>query len=1124
MIFTEGEMRPLFSASAFVAGQLLHRQGVVDGLQENGDVIAAVVRDAGAAVFRPSILVEREGPGRLRISSNCSCPVGFNCKHVAATLFAKLERAAPVPAPGREPAEVIPPPRPPLAAPRREEEFPPHLDMWLRRLEQAAEADSEDYPASLPNRLLYILGPAKSGEGIHDLKLDLITARALKSGGYSAATHAYRMEAHTSGGEPKHLRPSDKRILRALRNSAYNSWANSAIFAEDAGFELLERILATGRAHWLAASGARLSLGEPRRGVIAWGFAEGDTMRARVEMPEGIIAVNARPPLYIDTAAGLIGAIETGIAPKLAHALLAGPPVPARHVKALGERMTKRAPALAAVTPADPGPPIRIEAAPKAILRLAAADLPVVTAAPRNPHYGQSPAVERVAVARIQFRYGEFEIAREDSRDTISFARDQRVFEIQRDAAREKSFRAQVELTDLEPVARARPLAPKANALDWVHPDGEPGWFDFLYHEAPLLRAAGFEIEIAPDFPFQLISGEGDWSAEIAEGSGIDWLEFGVGMVIDGERLDLIEPIVKLIASKGWNPETSTYASMGDAPVFVPLGGGRFIPIKASRLEPIVRLIHELSGGGEADKGKLRITRADALGLGEVEAALGASVVWRGGEKLREMGRKLAVAGGIPPAVLPPDFAAELRPYQAQGVAWLAFLADVGMGGILADDMGLGKTVQALALVAIEKAAGRLDAPALVIAPTSLMANWRREAEKFAPNLRVLTLHGADRKTRFDAIGDSDLVLTTYPLVARDADTIGGRPWHILLLDEAQTIKNPDATTTKLIRGLDARHRFCLTGTPLENNLGELWSLFAFASPGFLGDRTHFNKLWRHPIEKKGSGERGRLLSRRVRPFILRRTKADVAPELPPKTEIVERIDLEAVQRDVYESIRLAMHEKVRAAIANKGFARSRILILDALLKLRQVCCDPRLLKMTAPIAAKAGSAKLERLMELLEGLIEEGRKIIVFSQFTSMLALIEARLTMMKVRYALLTGQTKDREAAIERFREAATPVFLISLKAGGTGLNLTEADTIVLYDPWWNPAVEEQAIDRAYRIGQDKPVFVHKLVATGTIEEKMEVLKDKKRALAQNLFDADGAPTLAMTEADLDMLFAGE
>jgi SNF2 family DNA or RNA helicase len=383
-------------------------------------------------------------------------------------------------------------------------------------------------------------------------------------------------------------------------------------------------------------------------------------------------------------------------------------------------------------------------------------------------------------------------------------------------------------------------------------------------------------------------------------------------------------------------------------------------------------------------------------------------------------------------------------------------------------------------------------------------------------------LHGADRKARFGAIGGSDLVLTTYPLVARDHGALTVQPWHLLLLDEAQTIKNPDATTSKLIRDIEARHRFCLTGTPLENHLGELWSLFDFASPGLLGERRTFTRNWRTPIEKHGDRERSRLLARRVKPFLLRRTKEAVARDLPPKTEIVERIDLSAGQRDVYEAIRLSMHGRVRAAIAERGWARSRIVILDALLKLRQACCDPRLLKLKTKGVTRAGSAKLERLEEMLAELLAEGRRVLVFSQFTTMLDLIRLRLDAQGFSYALLTGDTRNREAVVRSFQAGASPIFLISLKAGGVGLNLTAADTVILYDPWWNPAVEEQAIDRAHRIGQGKPVFVHKLVASGTIEEKMEILKEKKSALAQSLFDADGTPTLAMTEADLDLLLA--
>jgi SNF2 family DNA or RNA helicase len=293
----------------------------------------------------------------------------------------------------------------------------------------------------------------------------------------------------------------------------------------------------------------------------------------------------------------------------------------------------------------------------------------------------------------------------------------------------------------------------------------------------------------------------------------------------------------------------------------------------------------------------------------------------------------------------------------------------------------------------------------------------------------------------------------------------------------------------------------------------------SFAMPGLLGDLAGFNRAFRAPIEKRGDTSRARVLARRVAPFLLRRTKDEVARDLPLKTEIVERVDMTAGQRNIYEAIRLSMHEKVRAAIAAKGFARSRIVILDALLKLRQVCCDPRLLNLSA--SAASGSAKLERLCDMLAQLRAENRRILVFSQFTTMLDLIRPRLDAMGIAHVSLTGSTRDRPAAIAAFQDGRADVFLISLKAGGVGLNLTAADTVILYDPWWNPAVEAQAIDRAHRIGQATPVFVHKLVTNATIEEKMETLKAKKRALAESLFDHDGAPTLAMSEADLDMLF---
>jgi SNF2 family DNA or RNA helicase len=418
---------------------------------------------------------------------------------------------------------------------------------------------------------------------------------------------------------------------------------------------------------------------------------------------------------------------------------------------------------------------------------------------------------------------------------------------------------------------------------------------------------------------------------------------------------------------------------------------------------------------------------------------------------------------------------------------------------------------------------GRADRPSLVVAPTSLMANWRMEAERFAPALKLLTLHGPDRRARFDAIPGRDLVLTTYALLPRDRDVLLAEPWHAVIVDEAQNVKNPGTNAARILRQLEARQRFCLTGTPVENHLGELWALMDFLNPGLLGDRRHFARAFRVPIEKNDDAARRQALARRVRPFLLRRTKAQVAAELPPKTEIIEPIEMEAAQSAIYEAVRLTMHRKVREAVAAKGLDRSRIIILDALLKLRQVCCDPRLVKLPSVKKSGAASAKLIRLMEMLEELVEEGRRVLLFSQFTSMLALIEERLAAAHITFVKITGDVRDRATPVKRFQAGEVPVFLISLKAGGTGLNLTAADTVILYDPWWNPAVEAQAVDRSHRIGQDKPVFVHRLVTLKTIEEKMLELQRRKGALAEGLFDPEAGGPLDIAADDIEVLLAG-
>ena len=1111
------------------AGRRYYRQARVVEFARDGDTIRSAVKGSERVPYRQTIGLSERRDG-TEIAGRCSCPVGSNCKHVAAALFhaltvASAARAEAAKSPEMRLARLLGTGGArPAAAPAGDPALSPSLLSWLDDLDRAAGSAGEDYPADITQRIVYALMPIRDDPRMPQLGVQPVSARLRKDGTFAANSRPYAANTATPGG-PKYFRPSDSRIMRDLSRLPLIYGMTTYRLTDDVGAEVLALILATGRARWLSVDGPVLGAGPARAGSLSWAETEGGALLPRLTIEGAGTALAATPPVYVDLEAGLVGPVETGQPARIAAALFRAPPVAATALAALNARLTRTSPALAGLAPTAAVSERRTGVRPVPSLRLFTAMLPSEMDDLIHRYDGLAFAEkERVALARLFFRYGDVATPLGETRRTVTLYAGGRLVELDRDPAAEEEATRLLLSHGFAPVPDFRDRVPAEHARDLLPGEDPIDWFEALYDVVPELEAAGWDIAVAPDFPYRMVRADGAFDAELREGSGVDWLELHLGVTVDGERVDLVDPLVALISSPGFSPDMfdGLDAEDGEA-VFLPLPDGRVLAVPLARLRPIVEAMRELAFGVDRGAGSLRLSPLDAARLAEFEVATaGAELRWRGGDAIRDLGRKLTAAGGIPPVALPADFQATLRPYQAEGVAWLSLLREVGLGGILADDMGLGKTVQALAFLAIEKAAGRLDRPALVVAPTSLMGNWAREAERFAPALRVLTLHGLARRALFEAIPDHDLVLTTYPLVARDREVLAAQEWHVLLLDEAQTIKNPEAATTKLILSLDARHRFCLTGTPLENNLGELWSLFSFACPGLLGDRKRFGSTWRTPIEKNGDAERGRLLARRVRPFLLRRTKDEVARDLPPKTEMVERIAFSPAQRDVYESIRLSMHDRIRKAIEDKGWARSRIVVLDALLKLRQACCDPRLLKLKTKAAASAGSAKLERLEEMLGELLAEGRRVLVFSQFTSMLDLIRPRLDAAGIRYSLLTGSTRDRPAAIAEFDSGAAQVFLISLKAGGVGLNLVSADTVVLYDPWWNPAVEEQAIDRAHRIGQTKPVFVHKLVAAGTIEEKMEVLKEKKSALAASLFDPDGEPTLAMTEADIEMLLA--
>jgi len=445
------------------------------------------------------------------------------------------------------------------------------------------------------------------------------------------------------------------------------------------------------------------------------------------------------------------------------------------------------------------------------------------------------------------------------------------------------------------------------------------------------------------------------------------------------------------------------------------------------------------------------------------------------------------------------DLDAVLRPYQKQGVAWLQFLRENGFGGILADEMGLGKTLQTLALLRHVRQSSPETAPMLIVCPTSLVFNWVAEAAKFTPTLKVLPLHGPDRHARFEEIPRSDLVITSYALIRRDADRYRALEFDTVVLDEAQHIKNRQTQNAQAVKAIRARQRLVLTGTPLENSVLDLWSIFDFLMPGYLGTAQDFRERYEQPITRDKDARTQARLARRLRPFLLRRLKKEVAADLPPKIEQLSFCELTADQRAVYQQIVEASRKEILEAVGEQGLARSRMMVLSALLRLRQVCCDLRLLKLEGVNPANA-SGKLDLFSELLEEVLDGGHRVLVFSQFVSMLTLLKERLAEEGVEFCYLDGSTQDRAAVVDRFQKtAAIPVFLISLKAGGTGLNLTGADTVIHFDPWWNPAVEDQATDRTHRIGQTRVVTSYKLITRDTVEEKILILQNRKREVIQ-------------------------
>ncbi|MDD3238330.1 MAG: DEAD/DEAH box helicase [Candidatus Gastranaerophilales bacterium] len=489
--------------------------------------------------------------------------------------------------------------------------------------------------------------------------------------------------------------------------------------------------------------------------------------------------------------------------------------------------------------------------------------------------------------------------------------------------------------------------------------------------------------------------------------------------------------------------------------------------------------------------------------------------------KFNKFWKQISTFSTMDNATLPKGVHAEFREYQAKGFSWLWFLYQYGLNGILADDMGLGKTLQALALIQKAKEKNK-QAPNLVVCPTSVVFNWESEIQKFAPNLKCLTLTGPDRKELFKKIPKHDVIITSYALVRRDIECLKKYDFRYVILDESQNIKNAESITAQSVKQLNCQHKLALSGTPIENRLEELWSIFDFLMPGFLFNQSDFNYRYVNPIVERQDKAVEKRLKSQIYPFILRRMKRDVAKDLPDKVENIAYCELTPEQKDFYLDVLDSTKEELFKSIEQNGLEKNRLSIFSALLRLRQICCHPQLYDKENLKGIKE-SGKFEYLKGMLEEIISEGHRVLLFSQFVDMLDLVKEWLIKSGIKHEYLTGKTKNRQEVVERFNEDdSIPIFLISLKAGGTGLNLTGADYVIHYDPWWNPAVEDQATDRAYRIGQTKKVFVYRLITKGTVEEKIQKLKQRKRNLVDSVISVDRNIGKTLTYADLQDIFS--
>jgi len=1084
--FDLSDVEAVIGTRAFQRGRSYARGGRVRNIVWDADdetLTGSVV--GNGALYETVAFFASEPDGVLAFGEGeCTCPVGYDCKHVAALVIAASSQRQARRSAGR--ARAVAPP-------------PPSWDEPLLALVQTPRAHATGAPLAI-ELALRMSGPA--GQGAPRLTARLMRPGA--RGGWVNGSLAWdALDPWQVGGYRSDHVALARELHAVQRATSARSYyfgygADRSLDLSDCDSARLWSLLDEGERIGLGLIHARKGLGDvarPRQAEIVLdvtGATDGGAAVAPALRVDGEPVRDLAPVLFLGPSgrglvcvdAGARGALEDR--PLRLLGLRAHTAAPLQRM--VLDRAQVRIPASELQRFADELCPVLRGSAP--VVSSDGSFTPPEISAPAlvlRAGYGDGHAVRlgwewayRIGAttrrATLQVTGGgpgfrDLEVESAILADTVLDGTGLEQFGLLDQAGRPVD--AAVSLTGIDSMRLTTELLPRIEQRDdvAVEVDGEPADY----------RDVSDALTI------------GVSTTEIADER--DWFDLGVTISVDGREL----------------PFADVFTGLAGGASHMLLGDGTYFSLQQPRLQSLRDLIEEARGLTDAPAGELRISRYQA-GLWDELAALG--VVTEQAQAWQRQAGALLALDELPEHEPPRTIAAQLRPYQRDGFGWLATMWDLELGGILADDMGLGKTLQTLALICHARAREPQVGPFLIVAPTSVVSGWAAEAARFAPQLTIAAVTDTLAKSgrTIAEVAASDVVVTTYTLLRLESDAYGAIPWAGVILDEAQYVKNHQAKTYRCVRELRAPFKLALTGTPMENNLMELWSLLSIAAPGLFPDPKHFSEHYSRPIERGGDSEQLARLRRRIKPLVKRRTKELVAADLPAKQEQTLEVDLHPRHRKLYDTYLQRERQKILGLIDD--FDRNRFTILRSITLMRQLSLHPGLVDEGHDAIP---CAKLGALVEQLGDVIGGGHRALVFSQFTGFLAKVRDRLDHDGIGYCYLDGSTRKRDRVLERFKDGDDPVFLISLKAGGFGLNLTEADYCFLLDPWWNPATEAQAVDRTHRIGQTRPVMVYRMIASDTIEQKVVALAQRKAALFRGVMDDGDLFSSSITAQDI-------